>query len=69
MLQYILLVVVMGIILLGYQVKKSGSRARGYHSQSERVHDMTQQRAKIVADVEKERARQNARHEGGYYPG
>ncbi len=68
MYQFILLgVIIIGIIVLGYQVKKSDSRGRRYHSESKRIHDVTQQRAKIVADVEKERARQNVRHEGGYY--
>jgi len=66
--QFILLGgIIIGIIVLGYQVKKSDSRGRRYHSESKRIHDMTQQRAKIVANVEKERARQNVRHEGGYY--
>ena len=69
MYQFILLgVIITGIIVLGYQVKKSDSQGRRYHSESKRIHDMTQQRAKIVANVEKERARQNVRHEGGYYP-
>lgn len=68
MYQFILLgVIIIGIIVLGYQVKKSDSRGRRYHSESKRIHDVTQQRAKIVANVEKERARQNVRHEGGYY--
>ena len=68
MYQFLLLgVIIIGIIVLGYQVKKSDSRGRRYHSESKRIHDMTQQRAKIVANVEKERARQNVRHEGGYY--
>jgi len=30
---------------------------------------MTGSYAKQVANVEKERARHNVRHEGGYYPG
>ncbi|MHA1424308.1 MAG: hypothetical protein ACTSUZ_03705 [Candidatus Thorarchaeota archaeon] len=75
MFQYILMIAILGIIVLGYQVKKSGSRGgsgsrrRGYHSESERIQHVTGSHAKQVANVEKERARQNVRHEGGYYPG
>ncbi len=62
-----LLVAIVATIGLLYQGRRANSRDRRYHSESEKIHDMTQQRAKIVADVEKERARQNVRHEGGYY--
>ena len=68
MLQYIFLVVIIGMVALILHSRWSESRDRGYHSESERIHHMAGSYAKQVENVEKERARQNVRHEGGYYP-